>query len=232
MIKPKFRLMKYLLILTTAFILVAFIVLATARMDQSVEVHGEVLFRDFDPLFSPVSGFVESISVEDGQLVKKDQVVAFLSKAQGPERIEVLSPAAGLVHSIGLDSLVRGRVRKGDVLMVISDPYRMQFRALIPEKSIPSINRGLQAALFIDAFPYQKFGTFNGVVTSISPVPESQRGMIFYPVTLLIEKPYVDSRTPDEDHRLFLKPGMGGTARIITGAHESILKRLLKGFLR
>jgi len=232
MIKPKFRLMKYLLILTSGFVLAAFIVLATARMDESVEVRGEVLFKDSDPVFAPASGFLDSICVEEGELVKKDQILASLSKGQGSEKIEILSPAEALVHSIDLDNLLGGYVRKGEVLMVVSDPYQMQFRAMIPEKSIPSIEKGLEAALFIDAFPYQRFGTFTAVVTSISPMPESQGETIFYPTTLLIKKAYVESGISKEQDKLFLRPGMGGKARIITRSDASILKRLLKGFLR
>jgi len=231
MIKPRFKLMKYLLILTSVFFLVVFSILAMGRTDEGVEVWGEVLFKDSDPVFSPASGFVDSIPVEEGQMVEKGQLLLSLKTGQELERIQVLSPAGGLIYSIDLDSLIGKYVRKGEILTVICDPYQMRFRALVPEKSIPLMKQGLEATLFIDAFPYQRFGTFAGVVSSISPAAESKGDGVFYPAFLSIEKPYVESETPDESHRLFLKPKMRGKARIMTQSSRSILSRLIERFL-
>jgi multidrug resistance efflux pump len=230
MIKPRFKLMKYLLILTSVFFLVVFSILAMGRTDEGVEVRGEVVLKDSHPVFSPASGFVDSIPVEEGEVVKKDQLLVSLRTGQELERIEVLSPAGGLIYSIDLDSLIGKYVRKGEILTVICDPYQMRFRALVPEKSIPFVKQGLEAIIFIDAFPYQRFGTFAGVVSSISPAPESKGDGVFYAVTLLIENPYVESETPDEGHRLFLKPKMKGKARIMTQSSKSILGRLIERF--
>lgn len=223
--------MKYLLILTSVFFLVVFSILAMGRTDEGVEVWGEVLFKDSDPVFSPASGFLDSICVEEGQMVKKDQVLVSLRTGQELETIEVLSPAPGLIYSIDLESVIGKHVRKGEVLTVICDPYQMRFRALIPEKSIPFMKQGLEATLFIDAFPYQRFGTLAGVVSSVSPAPESKGDEVFYPAFLSIARPYVESETPDESHRLFLKPGMRGKARIMTQSNRSILSRLIERFL-
>lgn len=231
MIRPKFKLIKYLLILTSVFIFVFVLILALGRIDESVEVWGEVSFQNHDPVYSPIDGFVDSICIKEGQAVKENQLLAMIRMREKPENAEILCPRNGFIFSSDLDQQ-RGRyVRKGEVLMVISDSYQMGFRVLIPEKRIPYIKKGLKATLFINAFPYQRFGTFQGVVTSTSPIPESKRGEVFYPATLLIKKTYVESETLHQGQRVFLRPGMRGRARIITLSNISILKKLINRFL-
>jgi multidrug efflux pump subunit AcrA (membrane-fusion protein) len=231
MFKPKFRLMKYLLISTLVFFSVVFLILAMARVDESVEVWGEVSLKNYDRVYSPALGFIDSVCVEQGQLVKRNQLLILIKVEGESKKAEILSPTDGLIYSSSLDELRGRHVGKGEVLMVVSDPYQMGFRALVPEKSIPFIEKGLQATLFIDAFPYQRFGTFQGVVISISPMPELKEEKIFYPATLLVRPPYVESEFLKGEPGLLLKPGMRGKARIITRSNASILNRLIERFL-
>lgn len=231
MVKPRFKLIKYLLISTSVFVLTVFVILAVARVDESVEVWGEVSLRDYDLVHAPASGFIDSVCVEQGQLIRRNQLLALIRADQGLKGTEILSPAEGLIYCRDLDQLMGRHFKKGEVLMMVSGPYEIGFRALVPEKGIPFVQKGLEANLFIDAFPYQRFGTFQAVVTSISPLSETQGENVFYPIVLSIKNPYVESEISEGQPRIFLKPGMRGKARIITRSSKSVLNRLIKRFL-
>lgn len=229
--KLKFKFLKYLLTLTSAFIFSFFLILSSGKMDETVEVWGEVSLQNQDLVYSPVDGFIDSICVKEGQMVRKNQLLAIIKTQGGVNYTEILSPQDGLIFSNNLDKLMGRSVEKDEVLLVITDPYQMGFKVLVPEQSIPFVREGLEATLFINAFPYQRFGTFQAEVTSISPAPELIEGEVFYPTILLINKPYVESEILDEEHRSFLKPGMRGKAKIITRSNRSILKKLINRFL-
>jgi multidrug efflux pump subunit AcrA (membrane-fusion protein) len=229
MMRPKFKLIKYVLILTSVFIFAFFLLLALGRMDETMEVGGEVSLQNQNLIYSPMDGFVDSVCVKEGQTVKRNQLL-ILIREENRNSTEVFSPGDGLIFSNSPHKLRGTYVKKDEILMVIADPYQMGFQALVPEGSIPFVQKGLEAALFIDAFPHQRFGTFQGVVTSIASAPESKEGEIFYAVTLLIKKPYVESGIPEDGQRLLLKPGMRGKAKIITRSNVSVLKKLLSRF--
>ncbi len=230
MMKPKFKLMRYILFSTSAFIFAFFLILALARVDESIEASGEVFPQNHDFVYSPAEGFIDSIYVKEGEFVKRDQLLASIRE----DRLnitEILSPHNGSILSSNLDELGVRRIKEGEVLMVLTDPYQMSFRAQVPEKKAPFIKTGLSATIFIDAFPHQRFGTFKGVVSSVSSAPDPEQGKVFYPATIIIEKPYVESGLIDENQRLFLKPGMKGKTKIIIQSDISILKKLTQRFL-
>jgi len=229
--KLKFKFLKYLLILTSAFIFSFFLILSSGKMDETLEVWGEVSLKNQGLVYSPVDGFIDSICVKEGQIVEKNQLLALIKTKGGVNRTEILSPQDGMVFSPYLDELIGRSVEKDEVLMIITDPHQMGFQALVPEQSIPFVKEGLKANLFINAFPYQRFGTFQAEVTCISPAPQIKEGETFYTTTLVIDKPYVESESLDQEHRLSLKPGMKGKAKIITGSSKSILRKLIKRFL-
>jgi hypothetical protein len=230
MIKPKFRLMRYILFSTSAFVFAFFLILAFGRMDESIEVSGEVFPQNHHFVYSPAYGFIDSICVKEGESVEENQVLALIREDRLNTK-EVLSPSNGLILSSNLDKLRGKKVKKNEVLMVLTDPQKLGFRAKLPEKRVPFIKTGLLANIFIDAFPHQKFGTFKGVVSSISSAPELKQGKVFYPATIIIEKPYVESELTRENQRLFLKPGMKGKVKIITKSNITILKKLINRFL-
>lgn len=228
MMKPKFKLMRYILFSTSAFIFAFFLILTLARVDESVEASGEVLPQNHDFVYSPTEGFIDSIYVKEGEFVKKNQLLASIREDR-LNSTEILSPHNGLILSSNLDQLGGRRIKQGEVLMVLTDPNQMSFRAQVPEKRAPFIKTGLPATILIDAFPHQRFGTFKGVVNSVSSAPEPEQGKVYYPTTILIQKPYLESE--GENQRLFLKPGMRGKAKIIIRSDISILKKLTQRFL-
>lgn len=229
MMRPKFKLIKYVLISTSVFIFASFLLLALGRMDETMEVEGEVSLQKYEVVYSPVEGFIDSICVKEGKPIKRNQLLVLI-REENRNSTKVFSPGEGLIFSNNPEKFKGTRVKKDEVLMLIFDPYQMGFRALVPEKDIPFVQKGLEATLFVDAFPHQRFGTFQGVVNSIASAPESKEGEIFYPATLLIKKSYVESGIPEDGQRLFLKPGMRGKARIITRSNVSVLKKLLSRF--
>jgi multidrug efflux pump subunit AcrA (membrane-fusion protein) len=230
MMKPKFRLMRYILFTTSVFIFALSLILVLGRMEESVEVWGEVSLLNQQFVYSPTSGYIDSICIKEGEYVKENQVLGLIREDR-LNYAEILSSHNGLILSSNLDKLRGRKVKKGEVLMVLTDPNQMGFKARVPEKNVPFIKTGLSANIFIDAYPHQRFGTFKGEVSSISSSPESEEGKVFYPATIIIKKPYVESELMNENQRLFLKPGMKGKAKIITKSNITILKKLINKFL-
>ena len=228
--KPKFKLMRYILFFTSAFISAFFLILTFARVDESIEASGEIFPQNHHFVYSTANGFIDSIYVKEGEFVKRNQLLGVIREDR-LSSTEILSTQNGLILSSNLNELRGRRIRQGEVLMVLADPYQMYFRAQVPEKKAPFIKTGMPATLFIDAFPYQRFGTFKGVVNSVSsaPGPETEQGKVFYPASIIIERPYLDSE--GENQRLFLKSGMKGKAKIIIQSDVSILKKLTQRFL-
>ena len=230
MMKPKFKLMRYILFTTSVFLFAFILILVLGRMDESVEVWGEVTLLNQHLIYSPSSGYLDSICIKEGESVSMNQVLGLI-RENGLKSAEILSPNHGLILSSNLDKLRGRKVKKGEVLMVLTDPNKLGFRAKLPEKSIPFIKTGLSANIFIDAYPHQRFGTFRGEVSSISSAPETEEENVFYPTTIIIKKPYVKPELIDENQELFLKPGMKGKAKIIIRSDVSLLKKLTEKFL-
>jgi len=107
--------------------------------------------------------------------------------------------------------IARVNVEEGDFLSVnyaatiaieIIDPGRMELDVKVYELDIPNVKLGQKAAISVDAWPDERF---EGVVTSISLLPDVQAVVVSYEVKISFDVP----------QNLALKAGMRATADII-----------------
>lgn len=83
---------------------------------------------------------------------------------------------------------------------------------------------GQPARIKVDAFDYSRFGALKGEVEKISPTTsKSERGDIYYEVTVSVDKPYFR----DNPESFSILPGMTGEVNITTG-EKSVFQYLWK----
>lgn len=127
------------------------------------------------------------------------------------------APKAGRVSALNarLGQTLNGQ----DVLMLlVPGGSRLHAELDIPAAAIAFIRPGQLVRLKVDAFPYEKYGTFDGRIASVSgatinrQAPDGTR-IAVYPATVRLLKP---TRDPGERETRRLLPGMSVSARITT----------------
>ncbi len=134
----------------------------------------------------------------------------------GARSYALAAPVAGTVTALTMRSGQRVGLQS-QIMAVIPENARLRAELFIPTQAIGFVKRGQEVRLAIDAFPFQRFGTVTGTVTTVATSAVSQtlpNGAVVsaYPVVVEIAQPEVVAF----GRRERLVPGMTLTARIIT----------------
>lgn len=154
-----------------------------------------------------------------------------LKKAQEKQRLStIVAPIDGRVHQLSIHT-IGGVVTEAQPLMtIVPEGTEVELEAMVANKDIGFIQEGQKAAVKVDTFSFQKYGTIEGIVTKISPDaidPKSGKDTAattntngkdgqqdttspYYRVTLQLNQDHVDvlGRT------VYLSPGMSAQAEI------------------
>ena len=136
------------------------------------------------------------------------------------------APVSGIVTTIG----VRGSgevLQPGQTIATIAPTgAQLIVEALVPNKDIAFIEKGLPAKLKFDAFPFQDYGIVEATVIDVSPDAQVDKALgSFYKVTIAPGKTEIAAKGKNVP----LRPGLAVTAEIIT-ERKSILSLLLEPF--
>lgn len=134
--------------------------------------------------------------------------------------------------------VISGDVKVGDMLergkpvLEIAEQKGFRFEAAIPSEEVGHLRLGMPVRIKLDAFDYQKYGTFPGQVQFISPdsvVVDGPDGKkrIAYVVKVGLEAEGIGGG----EFRGRVKLGLAGQAEIVTG-QKSILEILVKKLRR
>lgn len=146
------------------------------------------------------------------------QLSIAITENMGRDMQRVLAPSAGIVSGL--------LVREGQTISMNNPLLNIVPRAgvffvelLIPSRAIAFVNRGATVKIRFDAYPYQKFGTFDGVVeniarTTVLPTDKRFRVPISEPVYLASAKLVSQSVLVDGEPQP-LQSGMTLTADIV-----------------
>ncbi len=154
---------------------------------------GDIKGEDQVTVYSEATGRLSRYLVEEGNWVKKDQVIALVDRAVTGmefEEAKVKSPLSGTVGRLYLDKGSTISLETPVALIARMDRVKVEFS--IPEKDMVKVYKEQQARVKVDAYPDR---TFNGKVTRLSPVVD--------PVT---RSAYTEVTLSNPDHSL--KPGM------------------------
>jgi len=191
-----------------------------------ISTTGEVLPKNRLELKPPVGGRIEQILVQEGQEVKKGEVVAWMSST---ERAAMLDAAAGqgeealkywrdVYKAIPLTSPIDGEVivatmQPGqtitvtDAVIVLSD--KLIVRAQVDETDIGKIQLNQKAVITLDAYQNTKI---KAVVEHIYYESQTVNNVTIYQVDLTPEA------VPD-----FFRSGMNATVEFIVKSKDNIL---------
>lgn len=174
----------------------------------------------------PIAGRVESILVQEGQAVKKGQILAWLSsseraalldaaRAKGADELArweglfkptpLLAPLDGLII---VKNVVPGQVvTAADSVLVMSD--HLIVTSQVDETDIGQIKLGQKASITLDAYPREETP---GHVTRIAFESKTVNNVTIYEVEVLPD------RVPD-----FMRSGMTANVRFAVERREGVL---------
>lgn len=175
---------------------------------------------------SPVAGRVDRVLVEEGQLVKKGQVLAWMSSAEraalidsarasGPEEVKkwedlykptpVVAPIAGMII---LKSVEDGQTfTTNDAVLVMSN--RLTVKAQVDETDLAQIRVGQESEILLDSYPEQKI---TGRVDSIAFEAKTISNVTTYTVIV------APSETPG-----YMRSGMTANVRFFVEEKKDIV---------
>lgn len=154
---------------------------------------------------------------------KTKELTALRSEVQTVEfkkqKQVITSPVDGIVAKLAVNTL-GGVVSPAEKLMtIIPKDVPMQIKATIENKDIGFIKVGMDVAIKIDTFDYQKYGLYKAKVEKISPnaLQDEKLGLV-YEVFIKPETIYLEV----EGEKRYLTPGMSATAELKVGERRII----------
>ena len=202
------------------------VVVARGNIEATILSTGVVQPKNRLEIKPPIAGRAETILVEEGQVVKKGQIMAWMSsteraalidaaRAKGPEELKrwedlyratpVLAPIGGTVILRNIES---GQTFTGnDAVFVMSD--RLTVKAQVDETDIAQIRLHQSARIVLDAYPDKPL---SGKVDQIAYDAKSINNVTTYEVEVLPEE------TP-----VFMRSGMTANVVFVAAARQNVL---------
>jgi len=109
-------------------------------------------------------------------------------------------------------------VQPGKSLLGIAQQRGFRIDIAVPSSDVGAVRPGMKARVKLDAFDFQRYGTLEGTVTSVSPDSLVQDGRIIYVVKIRLHGSEVGRGV----YRGSVMHGMTGQVEILTG-QESLL---------
>ena len=136
----------------------------------------------------------------------------------------ITSPASGVITTIS----VRGAgevIQQGQTIATVApSDMPLVVEALLPNKDIAFVEKGMPAKLKFEALPFQDYGVVDGRVISVSPdAMIGKDGISYYKVTIAPNKTRISTTEKD----VMLRPGLSVSAEIVT-EQRSVLSLLFE----
>lgn len=144
--------------------------------------------------------------------------------AKATQRQKVLSltaPVDGTAQQLDVHT-VGGVVQPAQkLLVVVPAGSTLEIEARLPNKDIAFVEVGQEAVVKLEAFPFTRYGTLNGRVTTISldAVQDDKTKEYFFPIRVAVEQSAI---TVEGGKRIPLTPGMAVSAEVRTGTRKPI----------
>jgi len=184
-------------------------VVSPTTLIESLTLTGDVREIEEVDVFPKVSGKLIELKVEEGDRVKKDEILAVIDRditGVKFEPAEVAAPVEGIVGRVYLDKGAAVNPptpspSMGTPLVRIVNMDSVKVVINVIEKDLPKIKTGQKAKIRVEAYPNE---IFYGKVNLVSPV-----------VNLLTRTATVEIGLANPNHAL--KPGMFADVEIIIG---------------
>ena len=150
-------------------------------------------------------------------------------KAARTERIQrLIAPADGVVQELAVHTVGGVVTPAQPLLVVVPADARLEGEVWVENKDIGFVQAGQEARVKVDAFPFTRYGTVDGVILTVSrdAVP-LERGGLVYAARVSLGRVVVEA----DEGPLPLRPGMSVSVEIKTGQRrliEFVLSPLLR----
>jgi HlyD family secretion protein len=146
------------------------------------------------------------ISEQDRLEIKKETQEAIAS-------MTLIAPISGIVLSRDTDKgsavIPISSAYGGTIIMTLADVSEKHFRGNVDEADIGKVHLGLQARIYVEAYPDEPF---NAELTHISPRGREEEDIINFEIRATVS---------DQENRL--RVGMSADAELILEEHENVL---------
>jgi multidrug efflux pump subunit AcrA (membrane-fusion protein) len=153
---------------TNEAIPVKVIKVALQEVDETIDYVGDIKAQDEAVVYPKVSGKVVEKVKEDGSIVNKGDVIAYIDRDEVGlqfEKAPVESPIAGIIGRIYIN--IGSNVSTQTPVALVVNMDKVKVNLDIPETYLPRIFIDQEAKLSVDAYPDN---SFPGKVTKVSPV--------------------------------------------------------------
>jgi hemolysin D len=142
------------------------------------------------------------------------QTVEFKKKKQ-----IISSPVDGIVAKLGVNTEGGVVTPAQSLVTIIPKDVPMQLKAIVENKDIGFIKKGMEVAVKVDTFDYQKYGLLHGKVEKISAnAMEDEKLGLVYEVFIKPKEFFLEV----EGEKRYLTPGMSATAELKVGERRII----------
>jgi multidrug efflux pump subunit AcrA (membrane-fusion protein) len=184
------------------------------NLTLTVSATGPIQANTYDANFS-ASGKVSAINVKVGDTVKKDQVLAKLSRADG-STVNLQAPHGGIVTAINGsvgDSINASTAASGSNSFIqITDLSSLHIQANVNEADISRVAVGDEVQFTVSAYSNL---VFSGKISAISPIGQTSSSVVTYPVTVNVDMHHLQGAT--------LLPNMTASVTITTASRTNVL---------
>lgn len=161
---------------------------------------------------------------QEEALRRASSVEQELLKARARARAQtIVAPVGGVVQQLVVHNVGAVVTPAQELMVLVPEDAALEVEAALENKDIGFVNVGQSAEVKIDAFPFTKYGSLEGVITDLSgdAIPDEQHGLVYKVRVQLAEDHIRVNGRPVK-----LAPGMTVSVEAKTGT-----RRLIEYFL-
>lgn len=158
------------------------------------------------------------------EIIEKDKAIQELEKdvEKMKKRLSfqtVIAPVDGIVLGVGTNTIGGVVSSEKPIVTIVPDDTPLIVEAMVLNKDIGFIHKGQKVDIKLDTFPFQKYGSIDGVIESISPdaIEDEKQGYVYR----IKVRPEVTKLKVGEKW-MSISPGMTVQAEVKTGNRRII----------
>ncbi len=154
---------------------------------------------------------------------KEKEIVAYRSDINTIEfrmkKQVIVSPVDGIVAQLAVNTVGAVVTPAEKLITIVPKDVPIQLKATVANKDIGFVRVGMDVAIKIDTFNFQRFGLIDGIVTKIAAnaIEDKKLGLVY---EVFIEPQQLFLHVEGEDR--YLMPGMSATAELKVGKRRII----------
>lgn len=159
----------------------------------------------------------EQLTQAEQQLAQLQQDAAKLSSRS--DLLELRAPVDGTVQQLAIHTEGGVVTEAQPLLVIVPANDKLEIDAMVENKDIGFINKGQQAEVKVESFPFTRYGILEGKVLNVSldAINDEKKGLL-YQARVLLDQAWIGV----EGKRVPLVPGMTVTVEIKTGKRRVI----------